>query len=74
MWFGLREKPGIWGKEVFGVGVCNTEAPPPEMARVELTMRAARLQEGSRWKCITGMCCLGIWFLEELYHREEEPR
>ena len=54
--------------------MCNTEAAPPEMARVKLTMRAARLQEGSRWKCITGMCCLGIWFLEELYHREEEPR
>ena len=74
MWFGLREKPRIRGKEVFGVGVCNTEAALPEMARVELTMRPAGLQEGSRWKCISGMCCLGIWLLEEPYHREGEPR
>lgn len=46
----------VQGKGGFGVGVHEAE-----MARVKLTVRAARLWEGIRWKCINGMCSLGVW-------------
>lgn len=61
MWLGLRENPRVQGKEGFGVGGHDAEVATPEMARVKMTVRAARLWEGIRWQCISGMCSLGIW-------------